>query len=1592
MDKLTPEDQAAFNATLNAQGNETANTRNWTKASQDSIKAWVDADAKNFKALVESCEDNPTAELLCLKVAQGDGGASAAALWDALSKRYNDQDKLTTTQEVGILNTMSIEEGETRGEWMDRLSKQIISIEGRGRAVDEEHRVERLLSGMNPNEKYKAEAATIQLTGNNDWDSVSSILNSYDKRDKDCGAKKESANNAISVPRDKSVINCHHCGEAGHKRPDCPNRTKPPRRPSNGKGNGGRGGGGGGGGGKGGGRGGGRRGSKARNVECNICGKHGHFASECLNAKEFRQFLQTKKRKSKKSHKDKNHDGDSDSSYMLQEHALSTNMNTSGVLDSGASSHTLDARALPSHVDIDSTQSSTIKTAKIGENLSTLGRADAGMLKQSLVLQPGTLNENLVSIPSLDNTGHITVLGNSEGLVYRGGTVTVTGGTLVATAPLDHKTNLYQLQNIQDMMQSDSVLLGSAPIKEDIGLWHKRLAHRGKRAIIKYRNAGRISGISHTVKLTAADKGICDACARTKSTRHRFMNKSKLKLSKLKPTTKSDTMSDMKDETTAASDSECESDEDEEESLPVSVGKILNEVKPLRRVIPKICTDIKGPISVAGTNGELYYQGFIEDDTKYNTAYFSKNKSDSLEHTNYHWNTVLKAEGSTCTTYQADGAPELISKDIIKLLSMCETRTMWSPAYTPELNAVIERNHRTIFEGGHAMLVESNKPLTFWCKAVSYSGLIFNVFPTNTKFGTMSPLEAKFGVVPDLRRFRVWGCICYVHVPKERRARGFIEKSYKAYFMGIDIKNLSFEAWIIDLGEMVTTAHLVFDELTPIPKTVTEGTLEFAEGSKNKKDFLFLIGQVYRDDEDGLLYVTTRVTVQKGVIVTFRGTYINNTISKEEPRPIHAADVVKMVLLYQMSHPPVVIVDNRPVRLEVRDVSEVPSSTVVDLPLAAEPATGQGQPMDDHSPVPTVTTQEEHKETTVSDPVYDSLSARAKRAADRDARTVVHIGSAAELSESVNLSYDGMQYTLHMEKLGPSMQECNYNTQTATAEEAAKWDEADMDELHSLVLVNKVWIGRNMPADKRAITTKWVRKVKTSGRYKSRLVGRGFNMVEGVDFNECFAPVAKIATFRIFLTIVAFKGLSTASLDVKTAYLNSPIDEDVYLQPPADLTRLLTKLITRTPEHQDRKYLRRMVADVNGGAKLKLLKAIYGTKQGGRQWFITIDAYIKEHGFVSNPYDHCLYILIIGADYVLLLVYVDDVLIGASNDELRDKYVKIFKDKWNITYNGKLQEFLNIQVTHRPNHLIHMSQERYITTFFEQYGFQEDPSVDSPMQENLRLPAEEESDVTTKQAKFVANFPYQQIIGCVLYVNVCTMPTIACTVSLLASFNKNPTFLACKAVVRLAKYVYNIRKVGLQLGGGRGVSGYWDSDWAGCVTTRHSRSGGINFMGNGPILWYSKMQTGVALSTMEAEHNASVPAIQNNIWIKNVVKYCKIPGMTYVYATLLRGDNKAAIAISKNPMHHQMSKHIHLKYMYVMDQVKKNNVYLEYTTTFSNCADTFTKPVGKNVHKRHLPICTGHGEVAPAVKRLRTVENESLPCPNCSCLLPPSKT
>ena len=355
---------------------------------------------------------------------------------------------------------------------------------------------------------------------------------------------------------------------------------------------------------------------------------------------------------------------------------------------------------------------------------------------------------------------------------------------------------------------------------------------------------------------------------------------------------------------------------------------------------------------------------------------------------------------------------------------------------------------------------------------------------------------------------------------------------------------------------------------------------------------------------------------------------------------------------------------------------------------------------------------------------------------------------------------------------------------------------------------------------------------------------------------------------------------------------------------------------------------------------------------------------------------------------MLLKLYVDNIIIAATSKYLANKYMTILSRKYRITKYDELLQYLNIQIAHdRALKTIYLCQEDYIDGMFRNFEFPINTAVTTPMDDKLKLSASEEEILTAEQMQYVANFPYRQIIGAILYVNVCTRPAISYSISMLAQFVERPTFKACSALTRLAQYVYNTRKDRLALGGGAElphITAFSDSDWGGCLDTRISRSGHIIFMGNGPVVWYSKKQTNVACSSCEAEYMTMAPCAQNINYCRRIINCANIPNVKYRLASGMWSDNQAAIAVSSEPVLHQRTKHIGIKYQYVNENVKNGTVKNAWVASPFNYADMMTKAQGRNLFGEQYPFVMGERLIPLVPSLVKTTEEDTLPCPCCS--------
>ncbi|CAJ2671288.1 unnamed protein product [Trifolium pratense] len=426
------------------------------------------------------------------------------------------------------------------------------------------------------------------------------------------------------------------------------------------------------------------------------------------------------------------------------------------------------------------------------------------------------------------------------------------------------------------------------------------------------------------------------------------------------------------------------------------------------------------------------------------------------------------------------------------------------------------------------------------------------------------------------------------------------------------------------------------------------------------------------------------------------------------------------------------------------------------------------------------------------------------------------------------------------------LQESDYNvgaendpenfSQAMSCKESNLWYDAMKDEMNSMKN-NNVWDLVELPNGMKAIGCKWVFKTKRDSlgnieRYKARLVAKGFTQKEGIDYTETFSPVSKKDSLRVILALVAHFDLELHQMDVKTAFLNGDLEEEVYMKQPEGF-------FSNDGEH----------------LVCKLKKSIYGLKQASRQWYLKFHGIISSFGFVENPMDQCIYQKVSGSKTCFLILYVDDILLASNNNGLLHEVKQFLSKNFDMKDMAEASYVIGIKI-HRDRHrgVLGLSQETYINKVLERFRMQNcSPSVAPIVKgDKFNLNQCPKNDFEREQMK---NIPYASVVGSLMYAQVCTRPDIAFAVGILGRYQSNPGMDHWKAAKKVLRYLQGTKDNMLMYRqtDNLDVIGYSDSDLAGCVDSRKSTSGYIFMMAGGAISWRSAKQTLIATSTMEAE-------------------------------------------------------------------------------------------------------------------------------------------
>ncbi|GKB20864.1 retrovirus-related pol polyprotein from transposon TNT 1-94 [Tanacetum coccineum] len=294
----------------------------------------------------------------------------------------------------------------------------------------------------------------------------------------------------------------------------------------------------------------------------------------------------------------------------------------------------------------------------------------------------------------------------------------------------------------------------------------------------------------------------------------------------------------------------------------------------------------------------------------------------------------------------------------------------------------------------------------------------------------------------------------------------------------------------------------------------------------------------------------------------------------------------------------------------------------------------------------------------------------------------------------------------------------------------ACWIEAMQEELNEFERL-EVWELIPRPDKVMVITLKWIYKVKLDElggilKNKARLVARGYRQEEGIDFEESFAPVARLEAIRIFLAFAAHMNMVVYQMDVKTAFLNGNLREEVYVSQPDGFVD------KDKPNHVH-----------------KLKKALYRLKQAPRAWYDMLSLLLISQDFSKGSVDLTLFIRRDGKELILVQIYVDDIIFAASTPELCDLFSKIMCSKFKMSMMGKISFFLGLQISQSPKGIF-INQSKYALESLKKYGFDSCDPVDTPMVEKSKLDED-------KEGKAVDLSHYRGMIGTLLYLTARTV-------------------------------------------------------------------------------------------------------------------------------------------------------------------------------------------------------------------------------------------
>lgn len=890
-----------------------------------------------------------------------------------------------------------------------------------------------------------------------------------------------------------------------------------------------------------------------------------------------------------------------------------------------------------------------------------------------------------------------------------------------------------------------------------------------------------------------------------------------------------------------------------------------------------------------------------------------------------------------------------------------------STPYTPQQNGYIEREVRTTIESARTMLIQSGLPKSLWAEAVNTATYVLNRC-LSSRHATKTPYEQWFGRKPSVKNLHTFGQRAIVMYRDQERSK-WSERGLEQYFVGYTDSYNTFRFYDSEENQVYTSCDAVFldrnEKPTILEKIVEENTTfgvdeeEWGE-QEDSRPSLAQQNSFYWDDED--LYDTnilesnrsraTRTSPQERADVQHRSTTGDGQINEPQEqadmqhRPTNtygqASTESQPQMQADMQHTPVSR-ENLPGRRaaeapsSVRRVSRARQTAEIQLESANAGNNENCDPERSRKVTPK-TVMKSRKSSQAS-----GMSGRIKGYITNTQKTLPKTRALYLPPKRIYLSKDRIKgneeshgasdihphhivegrdrqarhgekfYAANVAAIEDESEPRSF-TEAMQRRDKSRWQQAMQEELNSLKK-NKVW--ELVPRPKcNVVTNKWVLKIKRDSngnvdRYKARLVARGFSQVEGLDYNETYAPVASMVSIRMLFAFAASCSLEIAQFDVKTAFLYGDLDETVYMEQPEGFVTDKTKV-----------WL--------------LRRSLYGLKQSPRQWNLKFSRFLQSLNLEMSSNDNCIFYRM--SPLLIIAIYVDDGIIFAREQASIDETLEYLKRDFEV-HDMNSSTFLGFQFHRGTRGEISLHQTNYIKSILKRFNMSNCKPVETPT--TLTKPSLEQIERSMIPASDV---PYREAIGSLMYAAVTTRIDIAHAVNVTSRKVENPSQEDWMMVKRIFRYLKGKEHYSLvyKANAKRELAAYCDADFAGDSKTHRSTTGSVYLYGDSPIHWRSKRQALITLSSTEAEIVSLCSTVKEVIWMRKLaIELDLIPEQP----TVVFCDNQSAICVATKEQGSQRTRHMSVQANYPKEQVEKGEIEIKHVKSEYQLADALTKPM-----------------------------------------------